>query len=119
MIRTLKLLWQTQRLVLIAFLLALCVTSFFAIRFTAFTVYWADPAHRDVQIEGWMTPGYVARSYRVPRETVAEALALKPYERGIPLAELSTQRGMSLDQLRDIIIAIVIEARDAQDGQSR
>lgn len=119
MIRTLKHLWQTQRLVLIAFLLALTVTSFFAIRFTVFTIYWANPAHRDVQIESWMTPGYVARSYRVPPEIVGAALALEPDERRLPLAELSERRGVSLDQLRDIIFATVIAARALQDGLGR
>ena len=60
-----KRLWQTHRLLLIAFTVAAALTLFFAIRTTAFFIYWSN--HQNVEIEGWMTIGYVAHSYRRPK----------------------------------------------------
>jgi hypothetical protein len=51
---------------------------FFAVRLTVFTIYWSDPAHRDQAVEGWMTPGYVARSWDVDPEVIRAALPPPP-----------------------------------------
>jgi hypothetical protein len=48
--------------------IAFAVTLFFVVRIVVFTIYWSDPAHRDQQVQAWMTPGYVAKSWGVPRE---------------------------------------------------
>ena len=104
-------LWRTQRLALIAFLLALSVTGFFATRFIASSIYWADPAHRNVQIEGWMTPGYIARSYRVPPEVVRAALGLRREDGRQTIAEIAARRATSLEALSVEILAAVNGAR--------
>ena len=54
------------------------LTTFFAVRLVASWIYWNDPAHRDVEIAPWMTPRYVAHSWRLPPEVVAETLDLDP-----------------------------------------
>ena len=72
-------LWRHHRPAVIALGLALGVAGFFAVRLTVFTLYWADPAHREQAIEGWMTPGYVARSWGLERDVVLAALPLPPY----------------------------------------
>ena len=46
----------------------------FAVRGVVFWVYWGDPARHEQAIEPWMTPGYIAHSWRVPRAVVVEAL---------------------------------------------
>lgn len=70
----LRYLWRHHRAAVIALGLALGVAGFFAVRLTVFTLYWADPAHREQRIEGWMTPGYVARSWGIDRDVVLAAL---------------------------------------------
>ena len=93
-------LWREHRLALLIFLGGAAIALFFTVRLVLFTVYWADPAHRDQTPDGWMTPGYIARSWHVPREDLARHLGLVPgtdphltleqiaEDRGIPLAKL-------------------------------
>ena len=103
-----------------AFALALLATLWFGGRFVAQAVYWSDPAHQDQTISGWMTPGYVARSWRVPREVVANALDLpapgagspRPpplevlaRERDVPLPELVAQLTASIEAYRAAVPA--------------
>lgn len=70
-------LWRKHRFLFIAFIAALAVTAFFALRLVAFSLYWADPAHQDQPLEGWMTPRYVALSYDLPPGVVREVLELE------------------------------------------
>ena len=67
-------LWRHHRPALIGLALALAVAILFAVRLTVFTIYWSDPAHREQAVEGWMTPGYVARSWEVDPEVIRAAL---------------------------------------------
>ena len=85
------------------FLAALALTLWFGGRATMSAIYWADPAHRDEPIAGWMTPGYVSRSWEIPPEVVAEALGLTlPRDGGArppPLEVLAGERGVPLSDL--------------------
>ena len=96
---TLARLWRDHRIALLAFLAAGAVTLFFAGRLAFFTLYWADPAHRDQHPAGWMTLGYVSRSWHVPLDAVVEGLAVD-HVPGKPrtLAELAADRGETLPQ---------------------
>ncbi len=98
-----------------AFGLALAVFLVFAVRSTMFAVYWADPAHRDQQIEGWMTPAYVSHSWHVPREVMEAAIGSdgpklkggKPTldriarEEGVPTADLIARIETAIATHRD------------------
>ena len=93
-------LWRGQPIAVTLFILALSVTLFFGFRMVAFAIYWADPAHRDQELLGWMTPRYVAHSWRVPPEVLGNALSLRPGEgRPLTLAEIAAQKGVSLAEL--------------------
>ena len=109
----LRLLWREHRIALMAFLVAIAVTLFFAARFVAFTLYWSDPAHRNQAPEGWMTPGYVARSWQVPREDLFLELDLptKP-DRPRPLADIAAERGVPLPVLLDEVARAVAALRN-------
>lgn len=61
-----------------AFLLALAVMLFFGVRLVLSGLYWSDPLHRDQAIAVWMTPGYVAHSWQVPRDVMQAALGMPP-----------------------------------------
>lgn len=90
-------LWRDHRLALLAFVAAGLLTLAFAVRFLAFTLYWSDPDNLARHPEGWMTPGYVARSWGIPREALRTALAL-PAGSGTPptLAQIARDRGQPL-----------------------
>ncbi len=72
----------------------------FAVRTVVFAVYWSDPAHRDVAPRPWMTPRYIAMSWDLPPEDIAEALKLEPPLPHRPtLADIARQRGIPVEQL--------------------
>ena len=54
------------------FLVALVLAALFTVRTVTYTLYWRE--HRNQPIERWMTVGYVAHSYGLPREVLEEAV---------------------------------------------
>lgn len=115
-------LWTRHRVALIAFGLALALTLFFAVRFVMHWVYWSDPAHRDQQIEGWMTPGYVAHSYDVSPEVIRDSLrALLAQQAdalprgGMTLQQIARATGTDLDQLSAALLAAIAAERARDD----
>ena len=73
-----KRLWRDHKLLLLAFLLAATLTIIFAARMVIFSVYWASPDHKNQLLEGWMTPRYIAHSYRLERGDVRRILGFDP-----------------------------------------
>lgn len=71
----------SHRLLTVAFGLAVLVTLVFAVRLGISVAYWTNPANRDQPVEGWMPVGFVARSWQIPPEVLAEALGLDPDDR--------------------------------------
>lgn len=103
-------LWRHHRAALIGMGLALAVAVAFAVRLTIFTLYWADPAHRDQRIEGWMTPGYIARSWEVDPALIRATLALEPGTRPT-LAQIAAAEGIPLPDLIARLEAAIAAAR--------
>ncbi|NKX43932.1 hypothetical protein [Roseicyclus persicicus] len=103
-------LWRHHRVALIGMGLALAVAAVFAVRLTLFTIYWADPAHRDQRIEGWMTPGYIARSWEVEPGVIRAALALEQGHRPT-LAQVAEAEGVPLPELIARLEAAIAAAR--------
>ena len=113
----LRRIWQAAPVATVILGGALAVSLFFAVRLVAFWIYWADPAHQDQAIEPWMTPGYVAHSWGIPREIAFEALGLPPAPGGPrSLQDLAAERGLSPDALAAELQA-AIDAFRAQGGQ--
>lgn len=107
-------LWERNKVGLIAFLLALAVSLFFILRLGIFWIYWSDPAHREQPIEGWMTPGYVAYSHHVPKETVVRALGLTPdghFHK--TLDDIAEESGRSVAELKVLLDAVIAEQQQA------
>lgn len=96
----LRFLWRHHKALFLAFSLAALITMFFFVRTTVVFIYWSDPAHRNLPLEAWMTPRYIAYSYELPLEDVGEMLgitsgdAFRPTlesiarRQGVPVAEL-------------------------------
>ena len=90
---------RTQRLVLVAFIAALVLTSFFAFRSYRRAEYWRQ--HRDQPIAAWMPIGIVAESYHVPPQVLKEAIGLPPDARDRrPLEKIAEEQGRSFDELK-------------------
>jgi hypothetical protein len=95
-----------------AFTVALALCLFFAAQASLRAWHW----HRleaERPLAGWMTPRYVAHSWRVPREVMQEALGeLPPPGRGRPtLRRIAADQGVPLEDLVGRIEAAVVAYR--------
>jgi len=109
-------LWRSHRVLFMVFLVALSLTAFFLVRTVVFTLHWADPAHQEQTIEGWMPIRYVARSWRVPPEVLTDALDLDTDERPrLTVAEIAAERGESVEEIAASLRAAIQDHRADSD----
>lgn len=109
-------LWRSHRVLLIGFLVALALAGFFLVRTVVSTVYWADPAHHEQTIEGWMPVRYVARSWDVPPQVLAQALDLRTGEgRRLTVAEIAVEQEVSVDQIAARLRTAITAYRETGD----
>jgi hypothetical protein len=109
-------LWSRNRWLLIGFLIAVVLSLFFGVRALLFSLYWSDPAKRDQEIAGWMTPRYVAMSWDVPPEVVSSALDL-PHDgtgRRVTLRDLAAERDGTVSDLAAELAAAIAAYRSGQ-----
>ncbi len=97
-----KHLWAHHRALLIAFIAVIGVIGFFTVRTVAATVYWMDPAHQDQALAPWMSPRYVAKSYKLPPEALGPALFLEDgaAPRLISLEKIAAENNMDMHALQ-------------------
>ncbi len=101
MLTVVRTFWRKHRLLLLAFIAAIAVTAFFAVRLLVFTLYWADPDHRRQSLEDWMTPRYVAHSYNLPHDVVREVLELDAEEgKRRTLADIADASDLTLEEMQ-------------------
>lgn len=107
-------LWRNNRLLMIAFAVALSLTIVFGVRTAAFLIYWS--AHQNMPVEGWMPAGYVAKSYRVDIEVVRQALGLPAdsHDRR-PIGRIAAERGVPVSELIDSVNKALQKAREADE----
>lgn len=114
MIARLRAAWRKAPWLMSAFALALALTLFFGSRMIIGAIYWADPRHIDQDIAGWMSPGYVAMSWDVPREVMIEVLGQSPNDGGPRrLEDIAADRGVPLDTLIAQIEVAIMAHRDS------
>lgn len=101
MIAFVKRLWTAAPIATLVLALALAAAGLFAVRGVVFWVYWGDPARHEQAIEPWMTPGYIAHSWRVPRAVVVEALhaPVPPPKGPMNLTDLAALNGVTVEEL--------------------
>jgi hypothetical protein len=94
-----KRLWAAAPIATLLLALALLAAGVFTVRSVTHAVYWRDPAHRAQPIEPWMTPGFIARSWHLPRGAVIEALhaPVPPPDGPMDLEELAAFRGVPVE----------------------
>jgi hypothetical protein len=101
-------LWRTRPVLTSAFVLACVLTLFFALRVVYGAVYWAN--HKNVDVRGWMTVGYIAKSWDLKGPDL-DALARLPTPKvkghPQPLAEIAKDRGVPVaDVIAEVEAAI-------------
>lgn len=95
-------LWRQRPVLVSAFVLATALTLFFGGRLVVQAVYWSNPAHQNQQVQGWMTVGYIARSWQLKGPQLdAEAGLPTPRAKGHPqpLSEIAKDRGVPVSQV--------------------
>lgn len=113
--RRLLRLWTLAPVATVLLVLALAATLLFGLRSV---LLWHDRHDRIVReqpVAAWMTPGYVAHSWQLPRQVVIETLALDP-KAGPPretLADLAEERGVPVDSLIAELEAAIARHRAA------
>lgn len=112
----LKHLWKHNKLMLIAFVFAAVITGVFIVRTVIFSLYWADPAHRDQGIEPWMTIRYVSYSWDLPRDEMIQALGFEPDNgRMLTFGIIADEHDVSLEEMTLRIKAAALEFREAHE----
>lgn len=95
-----KNIWKSHRILVILLLLATLLTGFFGTRLVLRGLYWSDPAHHEQRIEGWMTVGYIGRSWHVDPRAIERLAGLPPpVGKPMPLMEIAEARGVALAQI--------------------
>jgi hypothetical protein len=97
-------------LVVLAFLLVVTGTVYFAIRAIRPAIYWHY--HQDEQIAEWMNIEYVAHSYHVPPHVLFEALGMphRPPDKR-PLRDIAQSQNRSIDETKAILMDAIVHAR--------
>lgn len=107
-----------MRILLGAFVFTLALSLFFGVKFAMGMIYWSDPRHLDQVIEGWMTPGYVAHSWQVPREIIRDGLGLAENTKAgagrLTLEDIAKARGVTFDVISTQIKGDINRFRAAQ-----
>lgn len=95
-------LWAHHCKILLAFCGALVVIAYFGIKTTSAMIYWMDPAHQDQMLAPWMSPRYVAQSYKLPPEVLGPALFIEKGAsmRRVSLESIAEENGLSMDALQ-------------------
>lgn len=102
-------------IVLTVFAASSLAAAWFAINFLLNVIYFNDPRHQDEALKAWMTPRYVVMSYDLPRQVVADVLALpEGGPQGRKMDEIAKDMDLTLDELT----VLVRQAADAhREGQ--
>lgn len=66
------------------------------------------PPPKDTQIEEWMTPKYISRTWKVPPEIMREFLEIEKSDRPDNLQQIADARGIALEDL-------IVELKDDID----
>ncbi len=103
-------LWRLHRGTVLAFALAAVLTLAFGVRLGVHALYWSR--HREAALAEWMTLGYVAQSWRVEPEDLAQALGVAPeLARRRTLADLARQSGRPEAEVEETLRAAIAAAQ--------
>lgn len=81
------------------FAMFLVGSIWFAYGFIREAVYFADRQHQQQQLEYWMSPRYVGKSWDLEPETIVRIMELEPNHAQPTLRQVTAHLGISLRQL--------------------
>ena len=118
MIAFVKRLWAAAPVATALLALALAAMLVFGARSALFWVDRHERIAREQPVAAWMTPGYIAHSWQVPRGIVIEALEL---DRGVrppraTLADIAEDRGVPVQDLIEALEDAIAAHRAAHPG---
>lgn len=107
-------LWNVAPVATIVLVLSLAAASAFGARSVMFWLLRPPLSERELTIETWMTPRYVARSWGVPPEVILKAIdAPNPPPKGpMSLSELADYRSVPPAQIIDEAQTAIAAFRD-------
>ncbi|WP_259777356.1 hypothetical protein [Aliiroseovarius crassostreae] len=70
----LQTMWRAAPVATALMILCLIAGGVFATRTISEAVYWNNPDHHNQPLAGWMTPRYVAHSWRIPRPDMMDIM---------------------------------------------
>ena len=112
-------LFRRHPYVMSVLVLSLGLVLFFAGRFTLRLIYWET--HREEAVAGWMTVGYVGRSWGFdPREIDRVAGLPLPEGRPFTLEEIARDRGVPVSEVIaevEAALAVLQAERDRDEGE--
>lgn len=79
--------------------LFLAGSTWFAYGFIRDAVYFSDPRHQQQQLEYWMSPRYVGKSWKLEPEAIVRIMELEPNHAQPTLRQVTEHLGISLRQL--------------------
>lgn len=101
--------WKDHRWLSLAIGICLALTVLIALRMALFWGYWHG--HKEVTIRPWMTIGYIARSYDIPKNTIF-VFFLSKYglERGNPetIEQIANRMDLPEQEIMDDIMRTVV-----------
>lgn len=117
MIAKYKHLWRVAPIATALLSLSIVVLLIFTLRLGMF--FFRPPPPKDVVIEPWMTPGFVAHSWHIPPDVMGAAMQIEPRKGGRPqnLEYIAEQKGIPVDQLIADIEAAIAEFRSKGDQE--
>lgn len=101
-----------RKILLAGFAIAAVFTVFFVARAVFFAFFWMNAGHEMRPVEPWMTPRYIAHTYKIPREDMQDILHLQPGEHpSEPLEKIAQDRGVDVQDMMKDLEALVLSRR--------
>lgn len=85
------------------FAISLAGLVWFGVGIVRDAIYFGDPAHQEQDLEAWMSPRYVGRSWDLPPEAIDSVMELEPDQERATLREVTSRMGISLEELQSRI----------------
>lgn len=92
-------------------LLGICLAglAWFTFSIVRDALYWSDPAHQEQDLQPWMTPGYVGKSWDLPPPVIGEIMDVKKGQRQPTLRHVTRHLGISMEELQSRVEAAKAE----------
>jgi len=87
----------------ISVLLAVSVAGlvWFGVGVVREAIYFAQPEHQQQDLEPWMSPRFVGKSWDLPPPTIVRIMELEPDQAQPTLRQVTAHLGISLGELQD------------------